>query len=482
MTQQVELPRSDRPRVSIIVPSVSPERLRVALASLAADASASVPFETIVVANGAGPEVAQALDAVASGVELVVSPVSRGVAGGYNLGRASARGELIVLLHDDVVVEPGWFQAWIDATDAYPTAGVVGSKVLFPDGSLRGAGNVLWSDGTTSPPWSGEPPPPETFDTPRLVDYTPSCSLLVRAVTWDSVGGLDEELFPKYYVDVDLAMSTRRLGWGVLYWPASVVRHSDHPASGRRRRAFVAARNRELFIRRWANELADQPPPGTDIAHAIESASRRSETSPRHQRPTRAEDARPERDYVAMAHELDAAYRDHLEGQLDAAERKVAELEQGRSDICTLGSAVEFRAGGNAGRWATSGGHDAEEWGRWIGDVPFVIELPIAPLGADIVPPRPELLEIELVHYVCGARPRSRCTVELDGVHVLDIEEMQAGAVRYSAVIPPPAPGTTRRRHVTVVIRAHQPISPAAAGESADPRPLGTGLVSLTLT
>ena len=164
-------------------------------------------YETIVVVNGGGRALFEAVTAMAPGIRVVDSPVNRGVAGGYNLGRSVARGELIVLMHDDIELEPGWLLALIDAAERHPEAGVIGCKVLYPDGTLRGAGSILWSDAYTSPPWIGDSPLPDAFDTPRLVDYSASCSLLIRSRTWDDCGGLDEELYPAYYIDVDMAMS-----------------------------------------------------------------------------------------------------------------------------------------------------------------------------------------------------------------------------------------------------------------------------------
>ncbi len=476
----IELPCADRPRLSIIIPTTSPERLRVAIASIAADSGSGVAFETIVVANGADQALTSALETVSTGVRVIRSPVQLGVAGGYNLGRRSARGDLIVLMHDDVEVEPGWLQAWIDATDAHPEAGVFGSKVLFPDGSLRGAGNILWQDGRTSPPWRGEAPGADAFDTPRPVDYTASCSALVRASTWDAIGGLDEEFYPAYYIDVDLAMSARRHGWSVLYWPTSRIRHHAHGGGGRRRREFVSERNRERFVQRWKAELELQPAVGSDIDDAIGSAARRV--------PVMSSDpidanrsASTEVDHVRLASALDRAYIDHLEQVLDACTAQVAALQAQRAHWYQLGSRIEFGERGSGAQFASSGGYPAEDWGLWVGDRSFVVELPLGPLDADIATPQPTILELEAVHHLCELRQRSLMAVEVDGVHVLDVDESRDGVVRHSAPIPAGVVAG-RSRIVTVTLRPSGAVSPLAAGRSADGRALAVGLVSMTLS
>lgn len=132
-----------------------------------------------------------------SGVEFARSSINLGLAGAGNLGRSLARGEFLLLLHDDAEVLPGWMEALVEAADAHPEAGAIGSKILFPDGRLQNAGAILWSNALTSSRWAGEAPEPGAFNHLEIVDYCGTSSLLVRASAWDAVGGLDEEFFPR---------------------------------------------------------------------------------------------------------------------------------------------------------------------------------------------------------------------------------------------------------------------------------------------
>jgi GT2 family glycosyltransferase len=204
------------PRVSIVIPATSTRALlRACLRSLAAHGPAGIAHEIIVVLNESDGD--EGLSREFPDVEFVASPVNLGLAGAGNRGRALARGELFVLLHDDTEVETGWLEALVDTADAHPEAGAVGSKVLYPDGRLQNAGMVLWRDATTSPPWVGDEPGADAFSETRAVDYCGTCSLLIRASAWDAVGGLDERLYPAYPVDVDLAMGLRQAGF-VVFW------------------------------------------------------------------------------------------------------------------------------------------------------------------------------------------------------------------------------------------------------------------------
>jgi GT2 family glycosyltransferase len=274
----IDLPRCEAPRVSIIIIATSNfDLLGACLRSVARFGPKTIPFETIVVLNGAGPDTEAALRATVTGVKVVRSPVNLGLAGAGNCGRLSAQGELLILLHDDAEVEPGWMEALVQAADAHPEAGAVGSKVLHLDGRLQSAGGILWSDASASPPWIGDAPSPDAFSRLRAVDFCGSCSLLVRAIAWDAIGGLEQNLYPVYYVDVDLGVALRSIGFVVLYEPASRIRHHQGASSNLRFRTFASQRNRRIFIEKWGKALEGHEPFLQQSPPAIERAMARAE-------------------------------------------------------------------------------------------------------------------------------------------------------------------------------------------------------------
>lgn len=327
----INIPRSSTPRVSIIIPATSRHDLvRACLASLARFGPAGVPFETIVVLNEADETTKAQLIKTVAGVQVVASRVNLGLAGSGNYGRSFAHGELLVLLHDDAEIESGWLEALVQAVDEHPEAGAVGSKVLFPDGRLQAVGMIVWSDGSTSPPWVGEAPPPSAFTDLRPADQLASCSLLVRASAWDAVGGLDERFFPLYYVDVDLSMALHQLGFVVLYQPASCIRHHQGASNPPRFRSFLIQRNRRLFVEKWGSALGEFAPSGHDSPAAIKGAMARAEAfaqAGRHRAPlsmgTRPpqlfDPAAKESIYLEKHLEVQRDYADYLSRTLDEA-------------------------------------------------------------------------------------------------------------------------------------------------------------------
>jgi GT2 family glycosyltransferase len=273
----IDLPLSSAPRVSVIIPSSTRlDLLHACLQSLARFGPAAIPYETIVVLNEAIPEAESRLRGMATGIQVASSTVNLGLAGAGNRGRALARGELLILLHDDAEIEAGWMEALVETADAHPGAGAIGGKVLHPTGELQWAGGILWREAYVSRPWVGETPAPNALDRLRAVDFCCSSSLLVRAALWDLIGGLDEQFYPVNFVDVDLCMAIRKLGFLVLYQPNSCIRHHQSASTEPRFKEFLIRRNRLLFLKKWGAALENHEPYECSSA-AVERASARAE-------------------------------------------------------------------------------------------------------------------------------------------------------------------------------------------------------------
>ena len=327
----LQLPRSPAPRVSIIIPATSIDLLHACLRSIARCGLSKIPYETIVVLNEARDQDAARLREAVTGVHVVSSPFNLGLAGSGNRGRDLARGELLLLLHDDAEVEPGWMEALVETADSHPEAGAIGGKVLDPDGRLQHAGMIVWRDATVSD--VGNPTAPDAFGSVRAVDCCGSSSLLVRSAAWDLVGGLDERFHPVYYVDVDLAMALRAQGFVVLFQPGSRIRHHRGASSTRRFGQFLYNRNRLQFIEKWGAALYAHEPRVGRLSAATERAIARADAFGRGRiglKPAAGLSPAPrppfdpilqERRLAEWSRTIQKDYVDHLSGQLDDYER-----------------------------------------------------------------------------------------------------------------------------------------------------------------
>ena len=153
----------------------------------------------------------------------------------------------------------------VETLDARPHAGIVGARLLHPDGRHQNDGWVLWRDAHVSV-LTGELAQPDGA-APRPVDYASSAALLADRALLAHLDLPDETWFPAVYTDCDLSRAVWASGRVVLHDPRSVVLHGKHamvqrdgpPNRGRHLPAFLNARNRERFRVKWSDELGAQP-------------------------------------------------------------------------------------------------------------------------------------------------------------------------------------------------------------------------------
>lgn len=344
---RVNGPSPPVPLVSIIIPSAAdPKHLLACLRSLESHMPVDLTFEVIAVLNS-NNDYHGVLTRSSIEVRAIGASTNLGLAGAGNRARADARGNYLVLLHDDSQIEQGWIEALLDAAESHPEAGAIGGKVLSPDGKLQGAGMILWRDGTTAPPWLGAVPAADRFAVTREVDYIGTSSLMIRANTWDAVGGLDEQFYPLYYVDVDLAMKIRRHGQIVLYEPRSRTRHHQGASGDLRWRWFVTHRNRSKFLEKWGTALDGQVVRIEGSQESIDSAMRRAELFEARVRADKSGAPGPsshasagsfdrleqERRCLLLGLGLYSDYADALEHELETAEQPSGELGGELSEV-----------------------------------------------------------------------------------------------------------------------------------------------------
>jgi O-antigen biosynthesis protein len=253
---------SDKPLVSIIIPVHGKwSYTRQCLLSINSVHS-TVPFEVIVVDDASPDDSAKKL-AACSGVRLVRTPRNLGFIGACNLGAENARSELLLFLNNDTEVTPGWLESLVETVNSDDRIGLVGAKLVYPDGTLQEAGGIIWSDATGWNYGRNGDPDDQAVNVLRDVDYCSGAAILVRRDLFERVGGFDTRFAPAYYEDTDLAFAIRASGHRVVVQPKSVVVHHEGISHGKDVATGVKRHqelNRTVFAEKWAEALTRQLP------------------------------------------------------------------------------------------------------------------------------------------------------------------------------------------------------------------------------
>ena len=257
-------PEHEQVDVSIIIPVFNQlEYTHACLASLQA-VQEQAPFEVIVVDDCSTDNTPEVVAQI-SGVVYLRNDINSGFIASCNAGAKTARGKYLVFLNNDTLVKPGWLTALLDTFKEERRAGIVGSKLLYPDGRLQEAGGIIWQDASG---WnygkSDDPGKPE-YNYLRDVDYCSGAALMVPKALFESLGGFDSRYAPGYYEDTDLAFKVRQAGYRVLYQPLSEVIHYEGAtggtdiSTGAKKHQEI---NRSTFAEVWNDELAKRPANG----------------------------------------------------------------------------------------------------------------------------------------------------------------------------------------------------------------------------
>lgn len=184
-------------------------------------------FEVIVVDNGSTDGSPDFVSAHYSQVRLIRNKYNLGFAAGNNVGLKAAVGDVLILLNQDTVVQPGWLTALVNILEK-EVIGIAGCKILYPDGkTIQHAGGwIEWPLGLTHHYGQGEQDVGQ-WDVPQPVEYVTGAAMAFRRDVLKGVGFLDEEFWPGYFEDTDFCLRARKVGYEIWYTPDAVLTHVE---------------------------------------------------------------------------------------------------------------------------------------------------------------------------------------------------------------------------------------------------------------
>lgn len=275
----ITLAPADSPEVSIIVPGYGKVDYTLRCLKSLMTSGIQCRHEVIVVEDASGDPSAELLRQV-QGIRLVWNQQNLGFLRSCNLAARLARGEFIYLLNNDTIVLPNAVDALVQIARQRPDVGILGSKLVYPDGSLQEAGGVVWSNGDAANYGRSQNPREPRYNYVREADYISGASMLLRRALWEQVKGFDERYAPAYYEDTDLSIRLQKMGHPTLYIPQSVVVHCEGVSCGTSTQHGVKAYqlvNRDKFIAAHGDYLRQTRGTPNDLSYqTIDALQRKS--------------------------------------------------------------------------------------------------------------------------------------------------------------------------------------------------------------
>ncbi len=181
-------------------------------------------------------------------VGLITNSENVGFTSGNNLGMARCRGRAVLLLNPDTEIVGDALTVMADYLDTHPDVGIVGPRILTPDGGLQPSRRrfptygTAFVESTCLQRWFPRHPLLARYymwdvpdDREQDVDWLEGACLMARAEVVRQIGGLDERFF-MYSEEMDWCLRAKRAGWHVVYLPQAAIIHyggksSEWPSS-----------------------------------------------------------------------------------------------------------------------------------------------------------------------------------------------------------------------------------------------------------
>lgn len=180
-------------------------------------------------------------------VIVIESPDNRGYGAGNNLGVKCARGEYVVILNPDTVVEEGWLSSLLSPLKRQPKV-ITTSKILLYDGlAINTCGNINTIVGLTFTRGLGADP--SSFADVEEVSGVSGASFAMSRGDYLDLGGFDENFF-LYNEDSELSWRAHLHDFRIFYVPTSVVRH-DYQLSVSPEKIYFLEKGRYMILKKY---------------------------------------------------------------------------------------------------------------------------------------------------------------------------------------------------------------------------------------
>lgn len=200
---------------------------------------AGVSAEILIVDNASSDRYPQRCTALSPMVRVLRSEENLGFSTANNRAIRASTGRYVLILNDDAILHEGSLELMLRTLDADGSLGVVGPKLLNPDGSVQISytnrrfprvrsmlcqlipfSHLLYKTRITRTILTDD----LDLEASGETGYVAGACMLARRSALEAVGLFDENFF-FFFEDADLCYRLKSAGWGTFYLPVARVTH-----------------------------------------------------------------------------------------------------------------------------------------------------------------------------------------------------------------------------------------------------------------
>jgi len=279
----IEFPFYDYPLASIVMPAYNGWQLTYNCLKSIKENTLGISYE-IIIGDDASTDETKEIKRYIRNIVVVRNEKNLEFLHNCNNAATYAKGKYILFLNNDTEVRPNWLSSMADLMEKDEKIGMVGSKLIYPDGRLQEAGAIVWRDASGWNFGHNQDPDAPEFNYVKEVDYISGASIIIRTHLWKEIGGFDKRYTPAYCEDSDLAFEVRKHGYKVVYQPLSEVIHyegythgtdNNEGIKGNEIKAYQKLNNQK-FKEKWKSILEKEHfPNGEKVFWARDKSSKK---------------------------------------------------------------------------------------------------------------------------------------------------------------------------------------------------------------
>ncbi|MHC6198299.1 glycosyltransferase [Elizabethkingia miricola] len=261
LIKKIEFKEEADPKVTIIIPVHNQLRYTLNCLYSIMTAEDNVPLEILIINDKSTDNSLEVLSKI-PGLKIFNNSENLGFLRCVNEGINEALGEFVYLLNNHTKVLNGYLSSLLNVFERHKDAGAVGSKLIYADGKLQGAGCLLFNNEVGVNRGASQSVHSPGFNFLRKVDYCSGSSLIFRKK--DITGNLnllDPDFSSAYYEETDLCMRfVENQKLTIYYQPQSEIIHYEDVSYQQKseNKQELLKKNHRFFWDRWGENITSE--------------------------------------------------------------------------------------------------------------------------------------------------------------------------------------------------------------------------------